>query len=189
MFGLSLTAIKWIIYGIMAATILGGIAYIEHEWAAGKAAQAQLAAQAAQVKTLTVAQKVVVTSAAASEKTAQTSLAAQSKVIIQKVPIYVPVKAPTVGVPCISNGLVRLHDAAALGVDPASLTAAGPDAACSSVAPSAFADTVARNYAAARANAEQLDALEADIHSEAHAAGGPAVLAGAPPPLAVYVPY
>ena len=173
----------------MAATILGGIAYVEHEWTAGKAAQAQLAAQAAQVKALTVAQKVVVTSAAASEKTAQTSLAAQSKVIIQKVPIYVPIKAPTVGVPCISNGLVRLHDAAALGVDPASLTAGGPDAACSSVAPSAFADTLARNYAAARANAEQLDALESVIHEQAHAAGGPPIVVQPPAPIAVEVPY
>lgn len=187
MFGLSLSAIKGIAWLVVAATLLGGVAYVKHEWDAGQAARAQVAAQAAQVKAVVASQKVVVSTAADTEKAAQGALQAQSATIIKRIPVYVSVKVPPVG--CITNGLVRLHDAAALGVDPASLASPGPDDACATLAPSDFAATIARNYAAARANAEQLNALEADIHAEARAAGGPAVVAAPSPPLALDVPY
>ena len=193
MFGLSLATIKLIVYAIIAAVLLGGVAYVKHEWDAGQAARHQVAARAAQDRAVAASEKIVVSSAAAQEKTAQAALAAQTVVIVKRIPVYVSTKAPPAGHPavgCITYGLLRLHDAAVLGVSPDDLPAAGQlDDACSPVAPSDFASTIARNYAAARANAEQLDALEADIREQAHAAGGPPVVAQPPPPLAVDVPY
>lgn len=58
-------------------------------------------------------------------------------------------------VPC---GLVRLHDAAALGLDPAEVAACAgqPDDAVASVRASRFAETVARNYGRCLGEAERV---------------------------------
>jgi hypothetical protein len=191
MFGLSWATVKLIAWGVLAATVLGFAAYVKHEWEAGKAAQAQIVVLHKQEKAVAGAEKSVVAQAGSSEQAAQAALSAQARVIIEKVPVYVQnPRGHVSGVACVSNGLVRLHDAAALGVDPASLPATvGPDDACSGVAPSDFASTIARNYAAARANAEQLNALEADVRNQADAAAGRQVVVVPPPPLASDVPY
>jgi hypothetical protein len=191
MFGLSWTAVKLIAWGVIAAVALGFAAYVKHEWDAGKAAQAQIKVLHVQEKAVGAAETKVVDQSAAQETTAQAALSAQTRIIIEKVPVYVSnARSDVPGVACVSVGLVRLHDAAALGVDPASLPApVGADDACSTVTPAALASTIARNYAAARANAEQLNALEADVRAQADAAAGRPVVVQPPPPLASDVPY
>jgi hypothetical protein len=63
-------------------------------------------------------------------------------------------------------------DAAALGVDPDTLSLAPgqSDGSCAPVKASDLAASVAGNYGAARANAEQLTALQNWIAAEAQAA-------------------
>lgn len=79
--------------------------------------------------------------------------------IIKEVPVYVPAQADAA---CfLHRGFVRLHDAAAQGVVPE--PAGDSDAAPAGVALSAVAGTVAENYTACRANAEQLSALQSWI--------------------------
>lgn len=85
----------------------------------------------------------------------------RTRTIVQEVPRYVPVEADRA---CpIPVGFVRVHDAAAAGDDgvPADPAPAGADAAPSGVALSTVAATVAENYGACNANAEQLRALQA----------------------------
>lgn len=83
--------------------------------------------------------------------------------IIKEIPRYVPVQADAA---CpIPVGFVRLHDAAAAGevLDP---DVGGPDAAPSPVALSTVAETVAGNYTASHANAEQLTALQDALRAQ-----------------------
>lgn len=171
MFGLSFATIRLIAYGVMALTLLGGVAYVKHEWDAGQQAQAQIHVLAAQTKAVTVAVAAVDKSAGAAERKAQTAIASSVKTIIKRIPTYVHVSTPSAPVPCIPWGFVRLHDAAVLGVDPGSLpSAAGQsDDACSTITYPALAGVIADNYAAARANGEQLNALEADIKARSAA--------------------
>jgi hypothetical protein len=98
----------------------------------------------------------------------QTQLAAQAARVKAKVKAHVhepppptPADPPRIG--CVSYGLVRQHDAAALGVDPDTLPlpAGSSDDACSPVTNSALADAISDNYAAARANAQELTDLQA----------------------------
>jgi hypothetical protein len=113
---------------------------------------------------------------AAAEADAQAQLAASATVIKQKVHKHVtaPPSPPTVR-GCITYGLVRAHDAAALGVDPDTLAlpAGTADDACAPVADADLADALSDNYAAARANAEQLEALEADVRKRVDATAPP----------------
>lgn len=90
-----------------------------------------------------------------------------ARTIIEKVPYYV---RETVTVSCVSYGLVRVLDAAALGLDPAELRlpAGKSDDACTGLTPADLARSVASNYAAARADAAQLDGLIA--HDKAQVA-------------------
>lgn len=79
--------------------------------------------------------------------------------IIKEVPIYVPAQADAACL--VPRGFVRLHDAAAEGIVPE--PAGDSDATPAGVALSAVAGTVAENYTACRANAEQLSALQSWI--------------------------
>lgn len=148
--------------GVLALTILG----VKHEWDLGQAARHTLA----QAQHVAHAQQVAVTkvdrAAAAAEPKAQTRIVTRYRTLTKEVPTYVPTS-----VPCIPWGVVRLHDAAVLGVDPASLQppAAGADDACSDVDPRAFVGTVLGNYQAAEQNAEQLNALEKNLRDRADA--------------------
>lgn len=99
----------------------------------------------------------------AAEAAQQQALEASARVVIREVPRYVTVRQDATG--CVTWGMLRVHDAAAIGVDPGALVppAGQSDDACSPIKPSDFAAAVAGNYAVARANAEQLNALEADV--------------------------
>lgn len=173
MFGLSWATIRLIGYALLAAAVLGGLAYVKHEWDAGQRARVQVhAAQAANVRiTRTVAASDH--AAATAEASAQTRIVVRTRTLTERIPVYVPVSSP-----CIPWGVVRVHDAAVLHVDPGSLQppAGQPDDACSDVEPRAFVGAVVANYGIADANAEQLNALEASIQERA------AAVAAEPPP-------
>ena len=172
MFGLPTWAINAIGAVIIAAVIAGCGAHLAQLWyepqvTALKATAHAQAARAHEVKTV---QATLTKTSAAAETKAQAAIVRQARVIIKKVPVYVSI-APSPPVGCITNGMLRLHDAAVLGIDPASLPppAGQPDGACSAISPSDFMATVAGNYAIARENAEQLDALEADLKARIEA--------------------
>lgn len=176
MFGLSWTSIKLIGYGLLAVVLIGTAWGVKAEWDSGLAAKAQVKQIAAvsQVQTRAVAK--VDTAAAKAEPAAQAKIATQTRTLIKEIPHYVPPPVAGAPVPCVSWGLVRLHDAAALGVDPGSLQlpAGATDGTCSPFTDAQFVAEVAVNYGTARANAEQLDALEADVASRAQVVAAPA---------------
>ena len=126
--------------------------------------------KAAPVKAeLKVAQKVIQRTAKAdaiTQRVGEKSEAAQvqirtvTRTIVEKVPVYVP--APTDARYPLPNGLVRLHDASALGLDPAALPnpAGGLDDAASTVAASDLATVLAGNYGQCREDQQRLTDLQ-----------------------------
>lgn len=103
--------------------------------------------------------------AAVKEAQAQEKIVTRTQTIIKEVPRYVTASQDR-GT-CVTYGLVRVLDAAALGADPADLElpAGQSDDACAPVKASALAASVAENYGTARQNAQQLDALIEDTRS------------------------
>lgn len=93
----------------------------------------------------------------------QTKIVTQTITLTEKVPVYVHDQIPVPG--CVSYGLVRVLDAAALGAQPEDLPlpAGVTDDTCSPLKPSDLARGVAKNYGLARQNAGQLDGLIADV--------------------------
>jgi len=159
-----------------AVLAFGGGAYVAHRWDAGaieslKLAQAKAEARALAARVSIVkAQDAVTLAAALGEARAQQKLTDEKNLIPREVRIHVP---PSIDRSvCIPYGLVRVLDAATLGIDASGLSvpAGQSDGACAPVAASALAEAVADNYATARQNAEQLNALEAWVGSQANAA-------------------
>lgn len=176
MFGLPSWAVRAIGIALLFAVVAGVGARLASIWYAPQlaGAKATIAAGKAQAKAVTAAQTVITKASAKGEEQAQKIIEEQTRVIIKKVPVYVSADpGRTVG--CITYGMLRLHDAAIIGIDPADLPppTAQPDAACSTVAPSDFMAAVAGNYAVARQNAEQLNALEADVQARIDAISSP----------------
>jgi hypothetical protein len=102
---------------------------------------------------------------AVSEATAQANLSAEHTHIIERIPTYVtPAQDAS---HCITFGLLRVLDATILAGDPAALPLppGKSDDSCSPVTSSLLARQISDNYAVARANAEQLNALEDSIRS------------------------
>jgi hypothetical protein len=126
---------------------------------------AEAAAQA-QGKALAAKQAQIGATAAAHEQSAQTAIAVRYRTIIQKVPTYVTAQ-DDLRYP-LSVGFVRVHDAAALGVDPAAipLPAGQSDDARSTIAPSQLAGVIVGNYSACTANARELTDLQAWITAQ-----------------------
>ena len=160
-------AMKLIGLLVIAAVIFGCGMRLMSQLDAGSIAKykATIAAQTAVVKQVTAVTSLITKDDQTKEVLVQGEIAAKTKTITMEITHYVPRPGPSVSVPCISNGMLRVHDAAVLGVDPSTILppAASPDAACSTVAAADFMATVTINYGAARANAEQLTALQADI--------------------------
>lgn len=147
-------------------------------------AEANLAA-AQKSLALTAAQEALSQQTGAAEGQAQAQIITRTNTIIQKVPQYVTVTQDRA---CVPYGLVRVLDAAALGLDPADLQppAGQSDDACAPVTTSDLARSVAGNYGVARQNAEQLNGLEADVNVRSailspSAATTGAVQSGTPP--------
>lgn len=122
---------------------------------------------------LDAAQSAIDTTSAEASAVHQTREATAAATVKAKVQAHVHNPAPTAPrvVGCVTYGLVRLHDAAALGVDPDTLPlpAGTTDDACSPVADTDLANAISDNYAAARANAAQLDDLIANVTAKVDA--------------------
>jgi hypothetical protein len=150
------------------AALLAGTAtgYVVHRMDQGTIAVLKLADQRAQVKAseqaaaIRQSQDQANLNAALAEAKAQAAIAAHAHIITREITIHVPET-----VPCIPYGLVRLLNDAASGSDPAhaATAASQPDDACAPISWRAFAGELADDYTTGRANAEQLNALEADV--------------------------
>ena len=175
---------KIILYALAGLTLMGAGAKIMSVWDAGSIAkyQATIAAQTAVVRQVTAVTAQITKADQAKEAVAQAAIVVKTRTITKEITRYVPSKAPVSGVPCITVGMLRVHDAAVAGVDPGDILppAGSADAACSTVAPSDFMAGVVANYGVAAANAEQLNALEADVTARANAV---AAASGPAPPL------
>lgn len=89
--------------------------------------------------------------------------------IVKEVPVYVSAAADRAC--AVPAGFVRLHDAAALGLQPPG-GAGAADEAASGVALSAVAGTVAGNYTECHASAEQLRQLQAVVAEQQNIING-----------------
>ena len=147
-------------YALLALVLLATLAGVKHEWDMGQAARHQVAAIVHVSKVQTAAVVKVDATAAKQAAISQAKIVVCYRTLIQKVPIYV-----TSAAPCIPWGLVRLHDAAILHVDPSALPlpAGQSDGSCSDVTAAALVAGVLANYSAAEANAQQLTDLQADL--------------------------
>jgi len=99
-------------------------------------------------------------------ETRQAQIRWRTQTLIREVPVYVtPETDRRFAVPV---GLVRLHDAAALGVDPATLPdpAGRPDDAASGVAPSTLGATLAGNYGTCLAELDRFRMLQSWIEQQ-----------------------
>jgi hypothetical protein len=162
---------------ILPIVAFGSGVYVAHHWDAGDVAalqtkiaviqrddaRAKADALAAAARRMQREDSVTLHSAVA-EVAAQQKLADEKSVIAKEVRRHVPRNSP-----CMSLGLVRVLDAASLGADPdaLSLPAGQSDDSCAPVDAAHLAANIAANYAAARANAEQLSALQAWIKAQA----------------------
>jgi hypothetical protein len=149
---------------LILAGALGGFAtgWRVHDWRDGAAAT-----QAAKAVVVTVSRQ-----AAVSQRIAVTAQAAQDRVrtvtrtLIQEVPTYVAPETDTRY--ALPWGFVRLHDAAAAGVDlpPAPEGPAEPDGAASDTTVSVAARVILSNYGACHADQARLAALQAWARGE-----------------------
>jgi hypothetical protein len=105
--------------------------------------------------------------AAVAEAQAQQKIVTETVTVTKEIAQHVPIATP-----CIPFGLVRVLDDAATGSNTANApTPAGQsDDACAPLSWRAFASELSDDYGAGRANAEQLNALEADVRALAAAA-------------------
>lgn len=170
------------IWSYLAAACVGaliagsGAGYVVHRIDQGAIAALKLADQQAQTQALRQAGAIrrsedqANLDAALAEAKAQAAIVTRTHTITREIPVHVPEARP-----CIPYGLVRLLDDAARGGDTAGAPApAGqPDDSCAPLSWRAFAGELADDYASGRANAEQLNALEADVRALVAAANAP----------------
>ncbi len=169
-------AIKALAALVAAAAIFASGFYVAHRMDASTLATLKLGYAQAQDKAVTDAAAIQARQDASAESDALAEAQAQQKIVVrtitlkEKVPVYVQDNAH-----CITFGLVRVLNAAAFGRDPAAQPpAAGqPDDACAPVSWRTFAADLADDYGTGRANAEQLNALEASVRTLNHDATQP----------------
>lgn len=157
-----LSLVPWpyrlLIVAVLAAALVGvgwvkGASHVQAEWDAEVVKQSLTTARVEKAQAQATVQVVT-------EYVDRVKIVRQAgETIIKEVPVYVPAQADAACV--VPRGFVRLHDAAAQGVVPE--PAGNSDAAPAGIALSAVAGTVAENYTACRANAEQLSALQSWI--------------------------
>lgn len=164
MFGLSSIAIEAIGAAIVALLIFAGGMKLEYDLDAAKITKMELSYAQAQQKAVAEAaakQKAEddqATAAATSEAANQSQLATSLQQQLAEVKSHVTSKPIT----CITWGFVRVLDAAVSGISASSINL-GPgksDDACSPFTADQLAAFVVQNYGIARANAEQLNALQ-----------------------------
>lgn len=118
-------------------------------------------------------QGAINTAAAAKDATAQAEIRYVTRTIVKEVPTYVsPATDARFPLPV---GLVRVHDAAAIGIDPARLSdpAGLADDQASDVEASEAASAIAGNYGECRATATRLTELQDWVASQAMAFNAP----------------
>lgn len=156
----------------IVAGLIGTGAYEEHKIDAGKLATVEAnyaKAQAAAVAQAAQTQKAIDNAALDAANQEATAQAAQAATLQQELSY---VKSQTVvltkTVPCVPYLLVRLLDAAILGVSADSLTlpAGKSDNTCTALSAADLAGALVKNLNLARANAEQLNALIALIKTQ-----------------------
>lgn len=176
-----LSQAQWIATGVAALALVGGSVYATHHWdsAAYNALVAKQAkAQVAAVTQAAAAQKkldAAGTKASTTDAVAQQQIVTRTVTLTKEVPVYVTraqdqaADAPGARPGCVSYGVVRVLDAAVLGVSPSSLAlpAGKSDDDCSPVDPSALAAGVAGNYGVAQQNAQQLNDLIDTVKDQA----------------------
>ena len=150
------------------AALLAGSAtgYVVHRMDETTIAAIRLADQKAQTQAIQDADAIRQSQdqanldAALAEAKAQQAIATTTRTVTREITIHVPQTQP-----CIPYGLVRVLDDAATGGDTANAaTAAGQsDDACTGISWRALAGELTGDYGIGRANAEQLNALEADV--------------------------
>jgi hypothetical protein len=117
-------------------------------------------------------QGAVATAVAVKDRAAEDRIGAATGTLIRDIPDHVT-PASDLRFP-LPVGLVRVHDAAALGLDLSAVPdpAGQPDDAASGVAASAAASVIAANYGDCRVEAERLSNLQDWITAEMKASNG-----------------
>ena len=174
--------IKLVFTAAWCVVLAGSAAYITHRVDASKLEKVELQYAQAQTKAVTEAKALqaqeegISLSAAVAEAQAQQKIVTVTQTITKEV-----VRHVTDHSDCITYGLVRVLDAGTNGVDPDTLAlpAGKSDDACAPVTASSLATGVLNNYGLARANAEQLNALEAWVTATTQASHAGSTRAGA----------
>ncbi len=157
----------YLVAGAVAALLAGSATgYVVHRMDEATVTAFRLADQQAQTRAIKDAEAIRQSQdqanldAALAEAKAQQAIATDTRTVTREITIHVPQTQP-----CIPYGLVRVLDDAATGNDTANapITAGQSDDACTGISWRAFAGDLADDYASGRANAEQLNALEADV--------------------------
>lgn len=177
MFGLPLPfpVPTWALKALGIALAVVAIGFAVHEWksAIADAAVAKVSAQAEHsARVVENGQGHLNTASSTHEATAQAEISAKARVIHDKVYVHVKDRLPPSG--CITYGFLRSLDAAGLGVDQADLgvPAGQPDDACAPLSAADAAAAIGDRLSDARANAEQLNSLEADVRARIDNANG-----------------
>lgn len=155
---------------VRAAIVLAivvGTAWVTHRVELGRYDALELKYDQIQAAAVTAAQVLQSQEDAAARAadianaSAQQQIISTSQLIVREIPNHVTAQS----IPCMPLGLVRLLDAAALGVDPSSLPLAPgkSDASCAPIDADALAGSIISNYGIAWSNAKQLDALNAEL--------------------------
>ncbi len=164
---LSTIELKAIVVALVLLAAAAGGFSLAHRLDAAAYANLKLSYAQAQATAVAAAQveqqrlDSLATAAARAEAVNQSRIAADAQAALAEVQAHVKV------VPghCVSWGLIRLLDSASRGTAAAGLPlpTGATDASCSSVDAVALARSVVSNYFTARANAEQLNALIANL--------------------------
>lgn len=165
---------SWALKAVGVLAVLVTLMIAIHSWVSAIRRSAVVEVQAQAEHTARVQdnkQADISVHSAVKEGAAQQALAAVAATVKQKVPHHVHEPAAPRAIGCVTYGLIRVLDAAALGIDPddLALPAGKSDDACAPITNADLAAAVADNYASALSNAEQLNALEADIRARVDA--------------------
>lgn len=169
------TSIK--LYALLAVFFATAAAssYVTHRFDEAKLEKMELAYAQAQAAAVAQAQAIQGAEDKVSLDAAVAEAAAQQKIVTQTVTVTKEVvRHVTDRVACVSVGLVRVLNAEVRGVSPDAipLPAGKSDGSCSGVTNSQLAVSILDNYGLARANAEQLSALEAWVQATIAASHG-----------------
>lgn len=145
---------------LLAAGAYGGYRFEEGKLSDLKAQYAQAETKAVQeAKTIQSKEDANAEAQELAEAQAQQKIVTQTITVTKEVPHYVPVIHA-----CVPVGLVRVLNAASGVADSPDAVATGqPNDACTSLSWDQVAGDIADDYGTARANAEQLNALEASV--------------------------